>query len=296
MILVTGGTGFVGPKIVHALRAEEHAVRVLARNPGSKAARTAASWGCEIVQGDMSDAASLRRAAERCDSIVHLVALPPFAGADAFARVMEQGTRDLVTAAGEAGVRRVVLMSALGTGEHTKDTSAYFAAKWDEEQAVRGSGIDHVIFRPSYVFGRDGGILEGAVKAVRFSPVVPMPAAERRMQPIWVEDVAAFFAKAVPADAPTGVFDLVGPDVVTWAELWERIERVLGKRRANVRMPLGILRGAATLGQLLPATRNAPEAVAMFDMDNVGDGEPAWETFRLRPIGLTEQIRRAVPA
>jgi uncharacterized protein YbjT (DUF2867 family) len=172
--------------------------------------------------------------------------------------------------------------------------SAYFAAKWDAEQAVSESGIDHVIFRPSYVFGRDGGILEGAVKAVRFSPIVPMPAAERRMQPIWVEDVAAFFAKAVTVDAANRTFVLAGPDVVTWAELWERIERVLGKRRANVRVPLGVLRVAAAAGRALPATRSAPEAVVMLDADNVGDGTPAAQMFGVRPIGLTEQIRRAV--
>ena len=294
MILVTGGTGFVGPKIVHALRAEEHAVRVLARNPGSKAARTAASWGCEVVQGDMTDADSLRRATDGCETVVHLVALPPFTAADAFERVMEKGTRDLLTAAKGAGVRRIVLMSALGTSEETKDMSAYFAAKWKGEQAVRESGLDHVIFRPSYIFGRDGGILEGAIKAVRFSPVVPMPAAERRMQPIWVEDVAAFFTKSVTLAGAAGrTFDLAGPDIVTWAELWERIERVLGKRRANVRMPLGVVRAAAAVGQVLPATRNAREAVTMLDTDNVGDGGPATEAFGIRPIGLTEQIRRA---
>ena len=294
MILVTGGTGFVGPKIVHALRAEGLDVRVLARKPGSKPARTAASWGCEIAEGNMTDAGSLRRAVEGCDTVVHLVALPPFAAADAFERVMQQGTRHLVAAAQEAGVRRFVLMSALGTSAETKDVSAYFAAKWDAEQVVSESGIDHVIFRPSYVFGRDGGILEGAVKAVRFSPIIPMPAAERRMQPIWVEDVAAFFAKAVTVDAPNRTFVLAGPDVVTWAELWERIERVLGKRRANVRVPLGVLRVAAAAGRALPATRNAPEALVMLDADNVGDATPAAETFGVRPIGLTEQIRRAV--
>ncbi len=294
MILVTGGTGFVGPKVVHALRAEGHPVRVLAREPGSKPARQAASWGCEVAPGDMTDAESLRRAVEGCDAVVHLVALPPFSEAGAFRRVMEEGTRVLVARCRDAGVRRFVLMSALGTSEATKDASAYFAAKWDEEQAVRESGVDHVIFRPSYIFGRDGGILAGAIKAVRFSPVIPMPAAERRMQPIWIEDLAAFFARAITLAEATGrTFDLVGPDVVTWAELWDRIERILGKRRANVRLPLGVLRAAAAAGRALPRTRNAPEAVAMFDSDNVGDGGAALETFGIRPIGLDEQIRRA---
>ena len=294
MILVTGGTGFVGPKIVHALRAEGRDVRALVRKPGSKAARTLAGWGCELAQGDMADAESLRRAVDGCDAVVHLVAIP-IGSPEKFERVMSQGTRDLTAAAKEAGVERFVLMSALGTSEETKDMSAYFSAKWHGEQTVRESGLEHVIFRPSYIFGRDGGILAGAVKAVRFSPVVPMPAAERRMQPIWVDDVGAFFAISIAHGAAAGrAFDLGGPDVVTWTELWERIERVLGKRRANVRVPIGVVRAAAAAGRLLPMTRSAPQAVEMLDTDNVGDAAPAVETFGIRPIGVTEQIRRAV--
>jgi uncharacterized protein YbjT (DUF2867 family) len=295
VILVTGGTGFVGPKIVHALRAEGVAVRLLARKPGSKPARTAASWGCEVVHGDMTDAQSLRSAVHGCDTVVHLVALP-LGSREKFERVMVRGTRDLVDAAKESGVRRFVLMSALGTREETKELTSYFWAKWEEEQAVKASGIDHVIFRPSFVFGPDGGLLANAIKLVRFSPVVPVVTPERRMQPIWVQDVASFFAGSVSLDAATNrTFDLVGPDVVTWRELWERIERVLGKRRANLRIPTGVLRGAARVGDLLPPTHGASDGVTMLDhADNVGDMTPAAEIFGIRPIGVTEQIRRAV--
>lgn len=294
MILVTGGTGFVGPKIVHALRAAGHDVRVLARKPGSKAARRAQSWGCEVVAGDMTDAASLRRAVEGCGTLVHLVAIP-LGSPERFERVMGRGTRDLLTAAKEAGVGRVVLMSANGTGEETRELTSYFRQKWNMEQAVRESGLPYVIFRPSYIFGPDGGVLDGAIKGVRFSPVVPMVVPHLKMQPIWVEDVAAFFAKAVEVEAATGrTFALAGPDIVTWAELWQQIERVLGKRRANVRIPLGALEAVAKVGDLLPPTRGASEGVRMLAFgDNVADATPAVETFGIRPIGLTEQIRRA---
>src|SRR5687768_7516324 len=122
-VLVTGGTGFVGPKIVHALRAAERPVRVLARKPEKQ--DHLRSWGCEVVPGDMTDAESLKRAVQECEAVIHLVALPPFADPKATQRVMEQGTRDLVAAAKDAGVRRFVLMSALGVTEQTKDRSAY---------------------------------------------------------------------------------------------------------------------------------------------------------------------------
>jgi uncharacterized protein YbjT (DUF2867 family) len=292
-VLVIGGTGFVGPKIVHALRAEERPVRVLARKP-EKQERLRA-WGCEIVGGDMTDAASLRRAVEGCEAVVHLVALPPFADPEATKRVMEQGTRDLVTAAGEAGVRRFVLMSALGVREDTKDLSAYNHAKWEEELAVKESGLEHTIFRPSFVFGSDGGLLPGLLRLTRWSPLTPIPST-RELQPIWIDDVAAYFARSLEIGVKgSGTWELGGPDRVTWRELYDRLRRTLGKRRVAFQMPGGALRAAATGAKLLRPFRGAPGAVAMLQTDdNVTDIAPAVETFGIQPIGLDDQLRRAV--
>jgi uncharacterized protein YbjT (DUF2867 family) len=293
VILVTGGTGFVGPKVVHALRAEERPVRVLARRPEKHGQFQA--WGGEVVAGDVTDPESLRRALEGCETVVHLVALPPFSNPKAIERVMTRGTRDLVAAAKDAGVGRFVLMSALGASEETVDVAPYYAAKWAMEEAVKESGLGHVIFRPSFIFGRDGGLLAQQIRIVRLSPVTPI-LGRHRMQPIWVDDVAAFFAKAVSKpEVANRTFDLGGPDRLTWAELHERIRRILGKRRLTMGMPPGLLKAGATVGRLLPPLGGARDAVEMLDHgDNVGDVEPANETFGIRPIGIDEQIRRAV--
>ena len=293
MILVTGGTGFVGTKVVHALRGEERSVRVLARRPEKH--ERVRNWDCELVAGDVTDPESLRRAVAGCETVVHLVGLPPFSDPKAIERVMTQGTRDLVAVAKEAGVRRFVLMSALGASEETVDVAPYYAGKIAMEDAVKASGLDHVVFRPSFVFGRDGGLLAQQIRIVRLSPVTPV-LSRHRMQPIWVEDVAAFFAKAVSEpEAAGGTFDLAGPDRVTWAELHERIRRILGKRRLTMAMPPGLLRAGASVGRLLPPFRGAPDAIVMLDHgDNVGDPGPAIERFGIRPIGLDDQIRRAV--
>jgi uncharacterized protein YbjT (DUF2867 family) len=292
-VLVTGGTGFVGPKVVHALRAAERPVRVLARRPDKQEQLRA--WGCEIVQGDMTDTASLRRGVEGCEAVVHLVALAPFADPSATRRVMEQGTRDLVAASREAGVRRFVLMSALGVREDTKDLSAYNHAKWDEEQAVQESGLENTIFRPSFVFGRDGGLLPGLLRLTRWSPVTPVPSA-RRLQPIWVDDVAAHFARSLEIGTKgNGTWELAGPDQVTWSELLERLRRVAGKRRVAFQMPGGLLRIGAGAASLLPPVRGAPGAVAMLESDDsITDIAPAVEAFGIQPISLEEQLRRAV--
>lgn len=292
-VLVTGGTGFVGPHVVHAIRAQGHDVRALVRKPGSKGARTLDSWGCELAQGDMTDAESLRRAADGCEAVVNLVAIL-LGKPEAFERVMEQGNRDLVAAAQEAGVSRFVLMSALGA-EEAHELAPYFRAKWDEEQAVGASGIDHVMFRPSFIFSGEGGILQPQIRMVRFSPVTPV-LGRHRMQPIWADDVAAYFAAGLTNEAATNrTFDLAGPDRITWAELHAEIRRALGKRRLAFGIPAGLLKAGASVGQVLPPFHGARAAVEMLDFgDNVGDPEPAIQTFGIRPLDVRTQIRRAV--
>ena len=291
-VLVTGGTGFVGPKVVHALRAEERPVRVLARHPDKQDRFQA--WGCEVVQGDMTDADSLRRAAEGAQAVVNLVALPPFAAPEETRRTMEQGTRDLLAAAREAGVQRFVLMSALGTSERSKDLAAYYHAKWDEEQAVKESGLEHTIFRPSFIFGRDGGMLPALIRLNRWSPVVPV-AGTRKFQPIWVEDVAAYFVAGLSSPTAAGqTFELGGPDVVTFAEVHKRIRKTLGKRRLAFQLPTGLLKAGASVGRVIPSFRGAPGAIAMLEFeDNVTDIAPAVQALGIEPISLDDQLRRA---
>jgi uncharacterized protein YbjT (DUF2867 family) len=293
-VLVTGGTGFVGPKVVHALRARSHDVRALVRDP--RGAGLLETWGCELAQGDVTDPPSLRLAMEGMDAVVHLVAIIKGRPAD-FERVMELGTRNLVAAADAAGTRRFVLMSALGTSEANRELVPYFHAKWAMEQAVQGAGLDHVVFRPSFVFGRDGGVLPTFVRQVRWSPVTPViGSGEGRLQPIWVDDVAAYFAEAVELPAAVGrTFELGGPDAVTWNELYDRIRSVLGARRATVHMPVGLVRTGAAVVERLPGAPITRDQLKMMveGGDQTCDMEPALSTFEVRPIGLDEQIRRA---
>jgi uncharacterized protein YbjT (DUF2867 family) len=293
VILVTGGTGFIGPKVVHALRAESRDVRCLVRKPAR--AGTLKAWGCEVVQGDVTDTTTLRGAADGCDTVVHLVSI--IAGRRSeFERVMVEGTDNLVGAAREAGVHRFLLMSALGTTAETKDLVPYYWAKWEMEQTLQASGLEHVIFRPSFVFGRDGGVLPMFVRQVRWSPVTPVVGdGERRLQPIWVEDVAAHFAKAIDLpEAANRTFELGGPEAVTWNELFERIARVLGKRRARLHMPVSLVRTGAAVAERLPNPPVTRDQLTMLEAgDNVCDPGPARETFGLPLLSLDEQIRRA---
>jgi uncharacterized protein YbjT (DUF2867 family) len=294
MILVTGGTGFVGPHVVHALRARELPVRVLVRD--TRRGTRAAAWGAELAVGDVTDPASLRAATAGVDTVVHLVAIIKGSRAD-FERVMAEGTRNLVAAAKEAGVRRFVLMSALGVNEQTKNAVPYFAAKWEMEQAVKESGIEHVIFRPSFVFGKDGGALPTFVRLARFAPVTPIVGSGTlRLQPIWVEDVAEHFARAVDlVPAANRTFELGGPDAPTWNEFWERLKRVLGSRRPSIHVPVAAMKLQALLTERLPGAPVTRDQLTMLLLgDNVVTSPDAVDTFKLPLVPLDEQLRRAV--
>ena len=126
MILVTGGTGFIGPKVVHAIRERGHEVRALVREPAR--AGQLKAWGAELFRGDVTDPTAVRAAVAGCDTVVHLVAIIQGKPQD-FQRVMTDATRDLVAASKDAGVKRFVLMSALGTNEDTARDIPYFRAK-----------------------------------------------------------------------------------------------------------------------------------------------------------------------
>ena len=293
-VLVTGGTGFVGPHVVHALRVRDVAVRALVRNP-SRASRLAA-WGVELVRGDVTDAASLRDACADVDGVVHLVAIIKGSPVD-FERVMVEGTRNVVAAAEAAGVHRFVLASALGLDERSRTAVPYFGAKWQMEHAVEQSGLEHTIMRPSFVFGRDGGVLPTFVRLARLAPLTPIVGTgTRRLQPIWVEDLAEQYALALELPEAAGrTFELGGPEAVTWNEFWSRLKRVLGTRRPSLHVPIGLMRMQAAVTERLPGAPVTRDQLTMLELgDNVVTDPGAAELFKLPLVPLDEQLRRAV--
>jgi NADH dehydrogenase len=292
-ILVTGANGFIGPKVVHALRAQGRDVRALVRRP--ERATYLGGLGAEVVAGDVTDQVSLLSAIKGCTHVVHLVAIIQ-GRPEQFHEVMTIGTQNLIGAAKAEGVQRFVLMSALGTSETAAQTVPYFAAKLAEERDVAASGLEYTTFRPSFVFGRDGGALPTFIRQVKLSPVVTVIGSGlQRSQPIWVEDVAAIFAKSVDLpEAANRTFELGGPDTVDWNGLYTTIAKVLGKRRKLVHVPIGLARSGARLTERLPGAPLSVDQVSMIQgADNVVSNTDAVDTFQIPLVSLEEQIRRS---
>ena len=153
-----------------------------------------------------------------------------------------------------------------------------------------------MIFRPSFVFGRDGGVLKQFMSLAR-APVTPIVGGGReRIQPIWVDDVAQYFAGAVERDDVLNrTFELGGPDTVDWNGFYRLLKKTLGKRRLSVHIPFGVMGVQARILDALPGPSPiTPDQVKMIAAgDNVVTNDDAVVVFGLPLVPLEEQLRRA---
>jgi NADH dehydrogenase len=298
-VLVSGATGFVGREILGQLHAAGHSIRILARSPESPPARAAsAQFQAEIHAGDLLDASSIAGAARGCDAVIHLAGIISEVGRQTFENIHLHATENMLAAAQRDGVRRFIHMSALGTRPDAM--SRYHKTKWAAEEAVRASGLDWTLFRPSLIFGPGDQFVNLFARLARFSPVLPvMGSPTTKFQPVSVGDVASAFVKSIAEPASFGrVFDLAGPEQFTFPEILREILRVSGRRRWIVQVPAPVARvQAAMLEALYPALLGkAPplnrDQLLMLQEDNVGDPAPAWNLFGIRPLPFREGIGR----
>jgi uncharacterized protein YbjT (DUF2867 family) len=303
-VLVTGGTGFVGTHVVNALERRGHSVAVLARDP--ERARNRYNRPVEVVAGNVLDPASIARAAAGRDAIVHLVGIIFQTRTQTFDAMHRVASAHVVAAAKDRGLRRLLHMSAMGASEDAP--SEYGRTKAAGERAVRESGLDWTIFRPSLIFGPGDGFFSGLAPIVRRNPgFIPVIGNGRtRFMPVSVYDVARVFADSLEKPETIGrVFEVGGPQTFTLDELYLEIARAVGKpRKRRLHFPLWwgrlLARGFERMYRLglLDAPPLTRDQLKSLSRDNVADTSETVAAFggewrQLRP-GLRETLHGAM--
>jgi NADH dehydrogenase len=292
-VFVTGATGFVGHALLQRLCASGHAVRCLVRRGSETALR--GQGAIERIEGDVLMREGLEEGMAGCDAVIHLVGIireQPGTGVT-FERVHVEGTLQVLQAATAVGIRRYLHMSALGARPGA--ASSYHRTKWTAEEAVRSSGLEWTIFRPSIIYGRGDGFVTMLASMVRRMPAVPVIGSGRqRLQPIPVEQVAAGFAGALELPATIKqTYAVGGPEPVTMIELLDLIGRALGRRRVRkLHVPVGVVSPFVRLLHSLPGFPITPDQLVMLGEDSVCDHRPFFETFTLDPVPLAVGLER----
>ncbi len=266
-ILVTGGTGYVGPRLVQKLVEQGRDVRLLVRDEA--AARRQFPHGVAFAQGDVAEAETLPAALADVDTVIHLVAIIRERGDRTFENVNYQGTVRVVDAEKAAGVRRHLQMSALGA--LPDPNFPYHDTKYRAEQYVKASGLDGTIFRPSIIFGPGDQFFSTLARMAKLPvPFVLPDGGVAKFQPVWLWDVVDSFIKALDDPATVGAtYELGGPEIMSYKEMIGVLMDVTGKHRPMLSLPAALLTPAAfAFDKLLPKPPVTPEQLKMLRLDN----------------------------
>lgn len=287
MILVTGGTGFIGRHVVARLASSGEKVRVAAR--GNRKADL--PEGVQQIAANVVSGEGLAEAMAGVDKVVNLVGVITEKGSQRFDAVIRGGTAGIVQEAERAGVKKLVYVSAIGAAPDPK--FPYWHAKWQAEQAVTAGSLNWTILRPSLVFGPEDDFFNRLDRLIRRMPVVPVAGdGKTRFQPIWVEDVVS----CVVACLNEGVHDreiveIGGSEYYTYNEIIDLIRRKLGSRKPEVHVPLWLMRPAARVLQaILPSPPVTTDQLAMLSKDNATALDAVRKAFGFTPISFREAL------
>ena len=282
-VLVLGGSGFVGRHVVPKLVAAGHRVVVPTR-ARDRARSLFLLPTCTVVEADIHDRAALARLVRGTDAVVNLVGILHESGRETFARAHVELPRNVVAACRDAGVRRLVHMSALNAAPD--GPSRYQRSKGEAEALVMDSGLDWTLFRPSVIFGRGDSFLSMFATLVRLMPVVALASPDARFQPVWIGDVAHCFARAVDDPRTIGQrYDLCGPTVYTLRELVAKVGAISGHPRPIVPLGPALSSLQARVLELLPGPLMTRDNLASMTQDNVCDC-PFPPVFGIAPAAL----------
>jgi NADH dehydrogenase len=254
MILITGGTGFIGRALVRQLFESGYPVRTLLR-PSPRTPRLPKGVPVEVAVVGLGDVRGLRAALRDVDTVIHLAGTEHQGRNANLLAVDILGTRNLAQAAKDAGVGRFIYLSHIGA-----DRASAFPvhkAKGIAEEHIRKSGVPHTIVRSSIVYGPEDHFTTDLAGMLRRAPIFfPLPGdGQTRIQPLWVEDLITCLLWAMEsAETVDKTYEVGGSEYFTVRQTLEQIMAVTGKRRLLVPIPPPFLRAlVVTLETFIPS-------------------------------------------
>lgn len=285
--LILGASGFLGRALGEILCRPGHDDGPWILAPTRHMAHGLNALGAlprvDVVEADVHDDAMLARLVEGAAAVVNLVGILHGSERE-FEQVHAGLPRRLANACRQAGVRRIVHVSALGASPEAP--SRYLRSKAAGEAALRESGLDVTILRPSVMFGAGDHLLNLFAALQRNAPVVPLAAAEARLQPVWVDDVAEAISRSLVRPETIGkIYECAGPQQMTLAELVRLAGEYSGHPRPVVPLSPGLSRFQAWLMEWLPGepllTR---DNLASLEVPSIAhEGMPGLEDLGIRP-------------
>ena len=292
LITIFGGTGFIGRHLIRKLASDGWRIRVISRSPGLAGhLQPLGEVGQIVVQPESGDdETALGRLLEGSSAVVNLVGILYETGRQRFDDVHGERPGRIARAAADAGVERLVHVSAIGAD--SQSSSAYARSKAAGETALRQAFESAVIIRPSIVIGPEDGFFNRFAAMARVLPVLPLiGGGETRFQPVYVGDVAEAIVAGLERDDAKGrTYELGGPKTYSFEELLRYMLDVIGRKRYLVDLPFGLAAFQARFLEWLPEPPLTRDQLELLKTDNVV-GEDA---LTLADLGIAPTPMEAV--
>lgn len=293
MILVTGGTGFIGKALIRQLVEMGQPVRTLVR-PSPRSPSLPRGVAVDVAVSSLNDPRGLRGALVGVDTVYHLVSAERHGPRASLMKTDIQGTRAVVEAAVDAGVKRIFYVSHLGADR----ASAYpvLKAKAIAEEYIRRSGLDYTILRSAIVFGPNDGLTTGMARLLKALPSFFLIPGDGRtlLQPLWIEDLVTCLAWALEdSETLNRTVEIGGPEYLTFTQVVEEVMEATGIRRTLVNVPPPYIRGMTVSLESYFAKRKLPVSVYWLDYLAVNrtcalDTVP--RVFNLMPSRMSQRL------
>ncbi len=305
IVTVFGGSGFVGRHVVRALANAGWRVRVASRRPDLAFHLQPLGRVGQVnaVQANVRAPASVAAAVRGADAVVNLVGVLTESGRQRFDAVHAFGARTVARAARDAGIDRIVHISAIGADSGSN--SAYSRSKAEGEASVLDTIAGAVILRSSIIFGPEDQFFNRFATIARLSPALPLfGGGSTKFQPVFVGDVAKAAELALGGAAkPGAIYELGGPEIRSFRELMEFILKVTGRKRLLVPTPFALAHWMAlgteladmfSLGLFPPALLFTRDQLALLKHDNVVGATAISQRLTFEGLGISPRAFEAV--